>query len=91
MLTLQIQFRRLDLGERGMLPTFNMEKKYTITIEIEYDDETGFTFDVTLEGEEHEVMAELSMITRGTLRASSAYKATAYKQDGFPICSYVNR
>lgn len=91
MLTLQIQFRRLDLGGRGTLPTFNMEKKYTVTIEIEYSDETSFTFDVTIEGTENQAYGEILMITRGTLMASSAQKATAYKNDGFPICSYINR
>lgn len=68
-----------------------MAKKYKVTIEIEYSDESNFTFDVTLEGTENEVYGEILMITRGTLMASTAYKATAYKQDGFPICSYENR
>ena len=64
--------------------------KYTATIEIEYKDGTNFTFEVTMEGKEHEIVASLMMITRGTLMASSALKATCYKNDGFEICSYQN-
>lgn len=63
--------------------------KYTATIEIEYRDGTGFTFEVTIEGKEHEVVANLLMITRGTLMASSGHKATCYKDDGFELCSYI--
>lgn len=66
-------------------------KKHTFTIDIEYSDESNFTFDVILTGSEYEIKSELMKITRGTLMASSAYKATAYRQDGFPILSYVNR
>ena len=62
--------------------------KHTFTIEIEYSDESSFFFDVILEGEEHEFMAQLMMITRGTLMASSAARATAYNQDGFDVCAY---
>lgn len=63
--------------------------KYTATIEIEYRDGTGFTFEVTIEGKEHEIVANLLMITRGTLMASSGCKATCYKSDGFELCSYT--
>lgn len=40
-------------------------------------------------GEEHEIIASLLMITRGTLMASMACKAICYKPDGFEVCSYV--
>jgi len=63
--------------------------KYTATIVMEYKDGTEMTFDVTIEGKEHEIVASLQMITRGTLMASTCNKATCYKQDGFEICSYI--
>ena len=34
-------------------------------------------------------MAELSMITRGTLMATCAQKAIAYNDEGFDVCSYI--
>lgn len=63
--------------------------KYTATIEIEYNDNTGFSFEVTIEGKEHEIVANLLMITRGTLMVSSGHRAICYKNDGFELCSYV--
>ena len=62
---------------------------YKATIFIEYSDGTGFNFEVSISGTESGIVASLSMITRGTLMASSAYKATCYKPDGFELCSYV--
>lgn len=61
-----------------------------VFVEIEYNDNTIFTFDVISHAESASAyMAEIMMITRGTLMASSAYKATAYNKEGFPICSYI--
>lgn len=57
-------------------------------IEVNYDDETNFGFDVEIEGADHEVIAHLMMITRGTLVASSAYTAYCYNQEGFEVCAY---
>ncbi len=65
------------------------EIKMTVTIFIEYSDSTEFNFTVTMEGKEHEIIASLLMITRGTLMASNAKKATCYKDDGFELCSYL--
>ena len=69
-----------------------MEKKNESTyfVEIEYADNTSFSFDVTISGKEHEVMAHLMQITRGTLMASSGYRAICYRDDGFDVCSYIN-
>lgn len=64
--------------------------KHKVFIEIEYNDESSFSFNVDIEGKEHEILAHIMQITRGTLMASSATKATAYREDGFPICAYVN-
>lgn len=64
------------------------EKKYNFYVECVYDDETEFHFNVEIEGTESSVMAHLMMITRGTLKASSATTSTAYKEDGFPVVSY---
>lgn len=61
----------------------------TKTIFIEYNDESEFHFDVTIEGTESEITANLMMITRGTLMASNGRKATCYNDDGFEICSYI--
>lgn len=63
--------------------------KFTATIVIEYSDGSETTFDVTMTGKEYEIVGTLYMITRGTLQASIACKATCYKPDGFEICSYV--
>lgn len=65
------------------------EMKVTATIVVEYSDESEFTFDVTIEGTESKIIANLLMITRGTLMASIAKKATCYKNDGFELCSYI--
>jgi hypothetical protein len=61
-----------------------------VFIEIEYDDETSFTFDVISHAENaNAFQGEIMMITRGTLMASMGTKATAYNYEGFPICSYI--
>ena len=60
-----------------------------VFVEIEYNDGTSFSFDVILHSERESALnAEIMMITRGTLMASSAQRATAYNYEGFPICSY---
>lgn len=61
-----------------------------MTIVVEYNDKSEFTFDVTMQGTENEIIGNLMMITRGTLIASNARKATCYKNDGFELCSYIN-
>ena len=63
-----------------------MKKKFFV--EIEYDDETSFNFNVEIEGRESSIIGSLMMITRGTLQASSASSATAYDEESFPVCSY---
>lgn len=60
----------------------------TKTIFIEYNDESEFHFDVTIEGTETQIIASLMMITRGTLMASNGIRATCYNDEGFEICSY---
>ena len=60
-----------------------------VTIVLEYSDGSETYFDVTLEGEEYQIVGTLMMITRGTLMASIAKKATCYKSDGFELCSYI--
>lgn len=63
-----------------------MEK--TFFVELIYNDESEMHFEVSIEGREHDYMAVLSMITRGTLMASMAVRATAYNDQGFDVCSY---
>ena len=57
-------------------------KEWKFIIRIVYDDNTEFTFDVSIWGTKLGVMANLMMITRGTLNASSAEKAYCYNSDG---------
>lgn len=61
-----------------------------VFIEIEYDDDSSFSFDVISHSEkESAILADIMRITRGTLMASNGNKGTAYNEEGFPICSYV--
>ena len=59
------------------------------TVELVYGDDSSIFFQVGVDGEEYEYMALLSMITRGTLMASMAKRATCYNDEGFDVCSYV--
>lgn len=63
--------------------------KHKYFVEIVYNDDTEFHFNVELEGRYSAVMASLMMITRGTLMASSAHRAVAYNEEGFDVCSYI--
>lgn len=63
--------------------------KRKVFIEIIYDDSTEFHFTVEVEGPVHKTQAEIHMITRGTLQASSGKMAIAYNEEGFDICSYT--
>lgn len=62
--------------------------KQKFYVELVYNDGSERHFDVILEGKEHEIMADLMMITRGTLMASIAVRATAYNDQGFDVVSY---
>ena len=59
------------------------------TVELVYGDDSSTFFQVSVDGEEYEYMALLLMITRGTLMASMAKRATCYNDEGFDVCSYV--
>lgn len=65
-------------------------EKIKFYVEIEYKDSSSFHFDVEFDSDDRNVLGSLMMITRGTLMASSAYRAIAYGQDGFDVCSYIN-
>lgn len=58
-------------------------------IELVYNDDSTGGFYVKVDGEEYDYKALLSIITRGTLMASIAKRATCYNDDGFEVCSYV--
>lgn len=61
-----------------------------VFVEIEYDDGSSFSFDVILHSiSDSAKVAEIQMITRGTLMASSGTRATAYNDQGFDICAYI--
>ena len=59
------------------------------TIFLEYSDDSESCFEVSVEGSWHDIYALLCMITRGTLMASMAKKATCYNYEGFEVCSYI--
>lgn len=63
-----------------------MEQKFHV--ELVYNDESEMHFDVLLDDSELAYSATLMMITRGTLMASMAVRATAYNDQGFDVCSY---
>lgn len=63
--------------------------KESYYVEVVYSDESGFHFDVSVEGSENEISGILMMITRGVLMSSNAEKAVCYRSDGFDVCSYV--
>ena len=54
-----------------------------------YSDESEVNFEVKVEGKEHEYMATLMMIARGTLMASMAERINVYDDQGFDILAYV--
>lgn len=62
--------------------------KHSFFVEVIYADDSSFSFNVEMEGTGNEVNAQLMMITRGTLMASGAVRSTAYREDGFDVCSY---
>lgn len=63
-----------------------MERKFYV--ELVYNDGSEMHFDVLLDDSEQPISASLMMITRGTLMASMAVRATAYNDQGFDVCSY---
>ena len=63
--------------------------RHHFTIFVTYEDNSELCFEVILEGADRKIMAELSMITRGTLMATCAQKAIAYNDEGFDVCSYI--
>lgn len=77
------------LPSGAQIKKWNMEK-IRFYVEIEYDDDSSFHFNVEFDDDDRNVLASLMMITRGTLMASSAYRAIAYDMDGFDVCSYIN-
>lgn len=61
-----------------------------VYVELEYNDESTMSFDLIPNAESsNDYQAIIMMVTRGTLMASMAIKATAYNYDGFPIASYT--
>lgn len=67
-----------------------MSEEKKVFVEITYKDDSTFSFDVISHSEEESaILAEIMMITRGTLMASIGVKATAYNYEGFPLCSYT--
>lgn len=65
-----------------------MEQKFHFYVDVIYNDNTQFGFDVYIEGKSFEVEANINMITRGTLMASSAKYAYAYNEEGFEVCAF---
>lgn len=66
------------------------KRESRVFVEIEYEDESSFSFDVIPHSiKDSAKVAEIMMITRGTLMASNGVKATAYNDQGFEICAYT--
>lgn len=66
-----------------------MKEKRTYWVELCYSDDSETGFEVVIGDSQENALATVMMITRGTLMASSAQRATAYNMDGFDVCSYV--
>lgn len=58
-------------------------------IEMIYNDDSTFSFEVTFPNKEDESAAALMMITRGTLMVSGACRANCYNEEGFEVCAYI--
>lgn len=56
---------------------------------IEYENGTEWNFSIKTRSKRAKAIAEINMITRGTLMVSTAVRATAYDEEGFDICAYV--
>lgn len=65
------------------------QKKKIFTLVLEYKDESEAQIEIIAEGEEHEYMAMLSMICRGTLMASNAIRSTIFNDEGFDVYCYI--
>lgn len=63
--------------------------KHVYYCEFVYSDDTEFGFEVTFDSDPVSHRANLSMLVRGTLMASSAKRATAYDSEGFDVVSYI--
>lgn len=59
------------------------------TIFLEYNDSSEVSFEFKSWDPDHDALATLYMVCRGTLMASSASRIVAYNDEGFDICSYV--
>lgn len=68
-----------------------MKKEITkkFHVEVTYNDSSEFSFEVEITDRESAIFSTISMITRGTLMASSAKMAVAYNDEGFDVCSYI--
>lgn len=59
------------------------------TVELTWKDESETMFNVEIDGKEHEVIAVLMWVTRGSLMASNAQRVIAYNEEGFDVVSYI--
>ena len=60
-----------------------------VTVKVEYEDGSGFSFDVISHAEtSNSYQGEIMMVTRGILISAHAKKATAYNIEGTPIAAY---
>lgn len=57
-------------------------KDWKFLIRVIYNDHSEFSFSVTISGTKSGVMANMMMITRGTLMASNAKKIYCYDSEG---------
>lgn len=62
--------------------------KRTFVLELEWNDKSNVFADISLEGADHEVVAVLMFIARGSLMTSSANRSIIWNDEGFEVCSY---
>ena len=65
------------------------EQKRIFTLVLEYKDESEAQVQIVVEGQPWEYKADLRMICRGTLMASSAQRCTIYDSEGCDVTSYT--
>ena len=62
--------------------------KIKFVLELEWTDKSNVFAEISLEGQNHEVMAVLMWISRGALMASNADRAIVWNDEGFEVCAY---
>lgn len=62
--------------------------KLKFVLELEWNDKSNVFAEISLEGQNHEIMAVLMWVSRGALMASNADRAIVWNDEGYEICAY---